>query len=121
MKKYKLEDMNKWIEALESGKYEQLRHTLKGEKEDGSVGFCCLGVFCEIKGRVVRTETLTKGDFGDPYYAYVGDGSHYDFTENNMPNSIKEIGIEMNDNGESFKVIAQMIKSYIEDNPEEFE
>lgn len=44
---------NKWIKALRSGKYKQVQENLKGEvyTEDGEslgVGFCCLGVLCEV-------------------------------------------------------------------------
>lgn len=121
MTKYKLEDMNKWVEALESGKYNQVKHTLKGKKEDGSVGFCCLGVFCEINGREIKTEPLFESDTGKPYYSFEGGKDHYKFTEDNMPGGMKEEGISMNDGGNSFKEIAEMIKEYIEEYPEKFE
>ena len=38
-----LEEKRKWIEALESGNYQQVQDTLKGKNLDGDVGFCCLG------------------------------------------------------------------------------
>lgn len=38
----KLKD--KWIKALRSGKYKQTYGTLRGK-----VGFCCLGVLCDIR------------------------------------------------------------------------
>ncbi len=41
----KKEVADKWIEALESGKYEQGKNTLYGKR-----GFCCLGVLCDISG-----------------------------------------------------------------------
>ena len=34
---------DKWVEALRSGEYEQTQHAL----HDG-VGFCCLGVLCDL-------------------------------------------------------------------------
>ncbi len=42
----KEEIADKWIEALESGKYKQGHHALK--REDG---YCCLGVLCDISGQ----------------------------------------------------------------------
>lgn len=40
----KQEYKDRWIEALESGKYRQGKHAL--QTRDG--GFCCLGVLCDI-------------------------------------------------------------------------
>lgn len=36
----------KWVEALRSGKYQQVRGTLR----EGKRGFCCLGVLADIQG-----------------------------------------------------------------------
>lgn len=36
----------KWIEALESGKYQQAKNGLRGYN-----GFCCLGVAAELSGK----------------------------------------------------------------------
>ena len=45
--KVPLPGLNKWAEALKSGKYEQGRGWLR----DGSK-YCCLGVLCEVQGRL---------------------------------------------------------------------
>lgn len=37
-----------WLQSLESGDYKQTKYTLKEKKEDGSFGFCCLGVAREV-------------------------------------------------------------------------
>jgi hypothetical protein len=37
---------NLWVEALESGAYEQDTGTLKTD-----LGYCCLGVLCEVAGQ----------------------------------------------------------------------
>ena len=39
-----------WVEALRSGKYQQTQGRLARELEDGSIGYCCLGVACEVLG-----------------------------------------------------------------------
>ncbi len=41
---------NRWLEALRSGKYEQATGALMAEIDDGAVGYCCLGVLCDISG-----------------------------------------------------------------------
>jgi hypothetical protein len=38
-----------WIEALRSGKYQQASGSLM-KVEDGTIGYCCLGVACKIVG-----------------------------------------------------------------------
>ena len=96
----------KWVEALRSGRYKQVQGTLKGKKEDGSVGYCCLGVALDIIGVRVRTESLDKYDT----YSSEGSMGHYDRLDKKMPPEIKHRGIEMNDDGHSFEEIADMIE-----------
>lgn len=38
----------KWVEALRSGDYEQSHNMLRKTYSDGSYGFCCLGVLCDV-------------------------------------------------------------------------
>lgn len=41
----------KWVEALRSGEYEQTEGQLRVDDEKGKpVGYCCLGVLCEVMG-----------------------------------------------------------------------
>ena len=59
---------NKWLDALRSGKYQQIRRTLC----DGQNGYCCLGVLadvCEIgqwdeSGAFYHVDG--EDDYGDP-------------------------------------------------------
>ena len=44
-----------WIEELESGEYEQCRATLRN-----SLGFCCLGVLCDISGLGTWEDSVYK-------------------------------------------------------------
>lgn len=37
-----------WLDALRSGDYDQTKGWLAVPKEDGAVGYCCLGVLCEV-------------------------------------------------------------------------
>jgi hypothetical protein len=41
----------KWIEALRSGKFPQATGELKKIRSGEVVGFCCLGVLCELTGK----------------------------------------------------------------------
>lgn len=52
-----------WLEALESGKYEQGRHLLKKGQS-----YCCLGVLCELDG--------LKYNDGDGFFEYNGANSN---------------------------------------------
>ena len=48
----------KWMQALMSKKYQQVAGVLKGPLDDGSIGYCCLGVgseICDVKS-TLRTK-----------------------------------------------------------------
>lgn len=48
------EEIQSWIAALRSGKYQQTRGTLCELFDDGSKGYCCLGVFLKaVDGRIL--------------------------------------------------------------------
>lgn len=97
-----------WVEALRSGNYKQTEGTLKGTDEEGDIGFCCLGVFCEINSKKVPTATLEP----DGCYNDEGPTEFYDFCRATLPCSVVESGIDMNDNGKTFGEIADMIENY---------
>lgn len=40
--------LDEWIEALESGRYEQGRSVLRNKMKTGSTKYCCIGVLCEL-------------------------------------------------------------------------
>jgi len=97
----------KWVEALESGEYPQGRLCLKSAD-----GYCCLGVANEVMG--IKSH---KDEMDDIFY--YGEDSVY-------PNSTyKQIGLKdgfgsfgetclasQNDNGKSFKEIAELIRKH---------
>jgi len=67
------ENVEKWVEALESGEFEQTQVSLKDED-----GYCCLGVACDI----YRRET------GDGEWVWDEDFNSYAFvTEEDRPNA----------------------------------
>lgn len=39
---------NMWVDALRSGEYKQVKNTLCGVRNDGEIGFCCLGVLTDL-------------------------------------------------------------------------
>lgn len=59
-----IENVKKWVAALRSGKYKQCRNLLY----DG-VGYCCLGVVCDLAGIIPEKIETSKG------YYYQFDGS----------------------------------------------
>lgn len=92
------EKMKTWVEALESGEYEQCQDKLS----DGE-GFCCLGVYAKINNI--------------PFEVFEGDRLEdqanemaYSKIEKHMSKKVNKSGLEMNDMGYSFKEIAQMIR-----------
>lgn len=48
------ENIRTWVEALRSGKFKQAKRSLTRSLGNGEVGFCCLGVACEVAGTVQR-------------------------------------------------------------------
>ena len=44
-----------WVEALRSGKYQQVQYKLREKPEDGG-GHCCLGVLCEVAKPMLSLE-----------------------------------------------------------------
>lgn len=101
----------KWIEALRSGKYTQAKGNMRVKQKDGSYAYCCLGVLRhEVLGKKNaaldfigdKIDILSERDvkdckfnikFGDPYIEKTG-------------NTLSEL----NDNGKSFKYIANVIE-----------
>src|SRR3954462_15269222 len=40
--------LTRWLARLRSGKYKQGRGFLKVVRKDGEIGYCCLGLLCDI-------------------------------------------------------------------------
>ena len=101
-----------WLEALESGKFEQGQTCLKKDNK-----FCCLGVACELSG----ITAIPAAGYGVVRYEYLGE-RHY------LPQEIVDrlkfrsnqgcafgeprmaIAI-LNDEGKTFKEIATIIRA----------
>lgn len=90
--------IQKWVNALRSGKYKQAKGTLYDEETDG---YCCLGVYCKV---------VTKDS-----KSYLSEGSEgpeeaYDKFDRILGHELKHKLIGMNDKGKSFAEIADVIE-----------
>ena len=138
------DQQERWLQALESGKYNQTKEVLN----DGKGGFCCLGVACDIfeeeLGLIKQEDHITaefeqknvisyksKEDYsfyaevppnavkeilnlrtngGDVKYGYAAPDNHLKAYDN----FVQEVGyclVEMNDDGKSFKEIAEKVRA----------
>lgn len=113
-----------WVEALLSGEFKQCTEALCEIEDDKPVGFCCLGVACEIfsaRESPLSTEVRRHG------LKFV---RHYDNEDMILPQAVRNwLGLatcgavyggqgsnsgqlaEDNDNGKSFPEIAAIIES----------
>ncbi len=113
----------KWLKALRSGEYEQANGQLYDDEYLGG-SYCCLGVACEVvgHGKVLKEKF---GEKGLPIQAkIIGKEScvftklpgllREDFAPLREEDSFVESVAEMNDNGQSFKEIADWIEDNVE-------
>ncbi len=123
-----LENIDQWINALESDIYQQTR----GQLRDGDA-MCCFGVLCDISGVSVWTNEVYMGEEGilpDEVVKWIGlstsKGNFYldstwilslpehirnklELTVNSNNNSYTCL-ITLNDNDWTFKEIAELIR-----------
>lgn len=99
----KRENIRKWVKALRSGKYQQIR----GRLYDGT-GYCCLGVACDVLG--------LKPKMGTCGYEFAGrsgileDGPRRALGLRDTMGEFDESALtEMNDDGKDFREIAKVI------------
>lgn len=59
-----------WLRALRSGKFLQATGGLKVKKEDGTIGYCCLGIAGEVAGCRIPTEEQNNEEGQN--YAWLG-------------------------------------------------
>jgi hypothetical protein len=108
----------RWIEALESGKYKQGRINLKFEYDD-YFEYCCLGVLCEITN--VQNTMKERTCYFDGFSAEIAADELLPYIENFGQFQgfiVEQVGIYykslsyMNDAGVSFKEIAKIIQKH---------
>lgn len=110
MRKYKIpkKDRKTWLEALESGTFVQGKNRLHNEINNT---FCCLGVFCYIKG-------VPTNDYNMPNQLPLAEHKNIPKCllgkyEDEKPMSKVSFAAKlarMNDDGMSFKEIAKYIR-----------
>lgn len=118
--------MKKWVKALRSGKYKQGESYLvkyKMHDETGDIvrelSFCCLGVLCQING--VNIAIGVDELLGEDTRLQVGLKTHNGQLNKNykVPNKYLEGTVsnlaDLNDNGLSFKQIANIIEKNYKD------
>lgn len=119
--------MKKWVKALRSGKYKQGSGTLKQYNRKGQAEHCCLGVLCELYNHTMKKnkkktipEKICDND-RDFSFGY----TRFDGSCDGLPKSVRDwsgvkdtIGTfgkenlaDLNDNGETFKTIANIIEN----------
>lgn len=123
-KKVKLPFYQKWIDALEGGKYRQCVGTLC-ETNNKKLTYCCLGVLSKVQGRLKKDENNEMVDHSDGYTgdlnsnnpsfkALKGRGEFPTgvcVQKNDHTNSVYDL-VECNDDLRlSFKDIAKIIKT----------
>jgi hypothetical protein len=97
-----------WIEALRSGEYEQTSGTLRDAGENNEYAYCCLGVLekirCDEQGvrRFPQLDVLTEKTM---LWAGLDDRNP------NLPDG-RSLA-ELNDDGMSFKSIANRIEKHL--------
>lgn len=116
------QQFDKWITALRSGEYEQGQEQLRRTNDDGTVGYCCLGLFQKIivdNLDEASTGDNTAGWFPDSNCKIADLGGIQDttpFLSSALTHGQRNLLAEMNDGGASFEDIAD----YLEVHRDEF-
>lgn len=105
-----------WLEALRSGKYKQVGGALKDRLATGKMGFCCLGVLCDLAAKDGGDKWETSESGGNTIY--------YKDESGQLPNVMRKFLkitknqqaklVDMNDSeGKKFNDIADYIEKEI--------
>ena len=104
----KKEIKKKWLTALRSGKYKQTNGALKDKQ-----GFCCLGVLCDVH-RIENKKRWAKD------FHYYGEALilpteiiNWAGLKSNSPDVSGSSLAELNDYGETFEEIADLIEKQL--------
>jgi hypothetical protein len=66
------EAIAEWVAALRSGRYKQAHEELGVRFDDNTMGFCCLGVACEVFADQLGLTRIAHGRHGQTYgYAWM--------------------------------------------------
>lgn len=102
-----------WVRALRSGKYKQGDSKLR-QKRDGQILHCCLGVLEEI--HVMETGKRFsggRGGFSNLLSKSACEWAGLDDPDPVLAPKATTTAAEMNDDGKTFKFIADRIEKYL--------
>lgn len=102
-----------WIKALESGEYKQVKSTLVEVDNGNTIGYCCLGVACDIAENNGFNVPLFAGRSYLPnrMQRLLGTTEEALFIEPiTYRGRVYESLAQMNDSGVKFKTIARIIR-----------
>lgn len=118
----------RWTDALQSGDYVQGKDTLRVNLPDGTSKFCCLGVLCDLYAQDHPEEKgwsssefevdnvpsfWADGDWNDHYLPIaVAKWAGLTSTSGMIPGIASSLAA-VNDEGASFREIAQIIKEHL--------
>ena len=83
-----------WLAALRSGEYQQTNGALRREQPDGSVGYCCLGVLCEVlakDGKIEFEPELGYPDLRNYGKGFDSEGDHLPGGAFSLPYVVREL------------------------------
>jgi len=99
--------VTKWVDALESGKFNQVVGALRGRDCNDEIGYCCLGVLAEV---IEPNAWMSSSRREHPLQNPDGD-ELLDESQIEMSRSLQGKYAQMNDeDNASFKEIAQAIR-----------
>ena len=97
----------KWIEALNSGNYEQGTGALHNDRDM----YCCLGVLCELARQEGIVQILAEKKV-DPSLAYASVEESTDFSRINLPDVVREwSGFPARDPQSGWDVVSEALVS----------
>lgn len=117
------EAVQAWVEALRSGDYKQARSGLCSlDAQNEVVGYCCLGVACEIYAKTHNDLLITNGGMMsrsrnyDKASGYLPEKVYNWLTDDNKEHSINQVALAArNDAGRPFLELADLIEElYLE-------
>lgn len=95
------DNVKKWVEELRSGEHAQAQNKLKARVDSGPdapVGFCCLGVACDLYGRETGLGKWVEEEDGTFMFVSVGDEVMFSNQEEFLPLPVMRwLGISEND------------------------
>jgi hypothetical protein len=96
-----------WVDALRSGEYEQCQETLHNLTKGG---YCCLGVALKVWD-IATDEAMGAAEDPEGFTPYEGPIELYDKLRKVIDRDVVDKGIDMNDQGKPFPLIADMIET----------